>query len=104
MLFHGEGVDRDLQEAIKLWTWAAEQGEAYAQFNLAEMYLAGRGVPRDLVKAQSLVTLAGKTLDVSKELNQVSSKMSETDLVETRRPSLQTRGFYIFAWLLAPRW
>jgi TPR repeat protein len=84
MLFHGQGVARDLQEAIKLWTWAADQGDAYAQFNLAEMYLAGRGVPRDLVKAQSLFTLAGKTLDVSKELNQVSSKMSETDLVETR--------------------
>jgi TPR repeat protein len=73
-----------LQEGVKLWTWAAEKGNAYAQFDLAGLYLTGTGVGRDLVKAYSLFTLAGKTLDVSKQLNEVSLKMSQDDLAKVQ--------------------
>jgi TPR repeat protein len=84
MLFHGEGIDRDLPQAVKLWTWAAERGDAYAQFDLAEMYLTGAGVRRDLAKAYSLFALAGKTMDVSQQLNEVSSKMNFDEIAETQ--------------------
>ena len=84
MLAHGEGIPRDSQEAVKLWRWAADQGDAYAQFNLAEMYLRGTGVPRDLDKAYSLFTLAGKKMDVSAQLNELTSKMSQDELAKTQ--------------------
>ena len=71
-----------MQEAAKLWTWAAERGNAYAQFDLAGLHMTGTGVPRDLVKAYSLFTLAGKTLDVSKQLSELSSRMSEDELAK----------------------
>jgi len=44
--------------------------------------MTGTGVPRDLVKAYSLFTLAGKTLDVSKQLSELSSRMSEDELAK----------------------
>ena len=37
---------------------AAEQGDAKAQFNLGNMYLNGRGVPKDVVEAARLFRLA----------------------------------------------
>jgi TPR repeat protein len=60
MLFHGDGIGRDLQQVVKLWTLAASRGDAYAQFDLAELYLTGTGVPRDLAKAYSLLVLPEK--------------------------------------------
>jgi len=59
-------------------------GNAYAQFDLAGLYMTGTGVQRDLVKAYSLFTLAGKTVDVSKHLSELSSKMSEDELAKFR--------------------
>jgi TPR repeat protein len=82
MFIHGKGRRRDFQEAIKLWSWAADRGDAYAQFNLAGMYMAGVSVQRDLGKAYSLFTSAGKTLDVSKQLSELSSKMNPDELAK----------------------
>jgi TPR repeat protein len=48
------------------------------------MYLTGTGVPRDLAKAHSLFTLAGKKVDVSKQLSELSSKMSEDELAKVQ--------------------
>jgi TPR repeat protein len=48
------------------------------------MYSTGTGVSRDLVKAHSLLTLAGKTLDVSKQLSELSSKMTQDDLAKVQ--------------------
>jgi TPR repeat protein len=67
---------------LKLWTWAADRGDPYAQFDLAEMYLTGTGVNRDLPKAYSLFTLAGKKLDVSKQLSELTSKMTPDELAK----------------------
>ncbi|MDC0283092.1 sel1 repeat family protein [bacterium] len=47
----GEGVPKDLAEALKWWRKAAEQGHAKAQFNLGEMYYLGKGVPKNNVEA-----------------------------------------------------
>src|SRR6266478_1611467 len=52
------------------------------QFNLAGMYMAGVSVHRDLGKAYSLFTSAGKTLDVSKQLSELSSKMNSDELAK----------------------
>lgn len=59
---------------MKFLTLAADEGNAYAQLDSAGLYVAGTGVKRDLRKAYSLFTLAGK-LDVSKQRNEISSQL-----------------------------
>ncbi|MCB2078674.1 MAG: SPOR domain-containing protein [Novosphingobium sp.] len=44
--------------AIKQWKGPAEKGDADAQFNLAQAYKLGRGVERDLAKAEELFAKA----------------------------------------------
>jgi len=51
MYEYGEGVGKDLVEAVRLYTLAAEQGFARAQTNLGYMYQHGRGVERSLEEA-----------------------------------------------------
>jgi len=46
--------------------------------------VTGTGVNRDLVKAHSLFTSAGKTLDVSKQLSKLSSEMSQDELAKVQ--------------------
>jgi TPR repeat protein len=75
-------VTRDLPEAIRLWSWAAQQGEPYAQFDLAEMYMNGVGVSKDLKKSFSLFAQAAKRFDVSKQLKEVSSQMNQEETAE----------------------
>jgi TPR repeat protein len=75
----GQGVDKNTDEAVKFLTLAAEKGNAYAQFNLAGLYVSGTGVKRDLRKAYSLFALAGKTLDVTQQLKEVSSQLARED-------------------------
>jgi TPR repeat protein len=82
MLFEGKGGTRDLSEAIRLWSWAAQQGEPVAQFNLAEVYMKGAGVSKDLKKSLSLFTQAAKRFDVSKQLKEVSSQMEQEETAE----------------------
>ena len=47
----GQGVTRDQKEAVRWYRKAAEQGDAYAQYWLGEMYRDGEGVVQDLVMA-----------------------------------------------------
>ena len=47
----GEGVPKDLQEAVKWFRKAAEQGHAGAQHLLGFKYELGEGVPRDYQEA-----------------------------------------------------
>ncbi len=44
----------DTATAIKLWSVEAAKGDPDAQFNLAQAYKLGRGVPQDLTMAESL--------------------------------------------------
>ena len=54
------GVDAlktgDYETAYKEWAPLAEQGDAQAQFALANLYLRGNGVERDAAKALGLLT------------------------------------------------
>ncbi len=69
----GQGVPKDYQkalrwyrlaqgqayeEAILSYRRAANQGDATAQYNLGEMYMLGRGVPKDYTQAYVWVALA----------------------------------------------
>ena len=38
---------RNLEESVKWYRHAAEQGDRYAQYNLAVMLLKGQGAPQD---------------------------------------------------------
>ena len=44
MFANGQGVAQDYAEAVRLYSLAAEQGNADAQYNLGYMYCEGIGV------------------------------------------------------------
>ena len=48
---NGQGVDKDLVEAVRWYRKAAEQGHAQAQTNLGFTYANGRGVDKDVKRA-----------------------------------------------------
>ncbi len=43
----GEGVEKNLNEAVKWYTQAAEAGNSGAQFNLGNCYKRGEGCQQD---------------------------------------------------------
>ncbi|MGC9324019.1 MAG: tetratricopeptide repeat protein [Desulfomonilia bacterium] len=51
MFYHGEGISRNYEEALKWFLLAAEQSDADAQYNLGFMYGRGEGVPKDYKKS-----------------------------------------------------
>jgi uncharacterized protein len=51
MYFNGQGVRQNYAEAVKWYRKAAEQGYAWAQYNLGFMYFHGQGVPQDYAEA-----------------------------------------------------
>ncbi len=52
------GARRLYAQAIALWQAAADRGDPDAQFDLAQAYKLGRGVPQDLTKAEALYAKA----------------------------------------------
>ena len=48
---NGQGVAKDDAEAVKWYRKAAEQNDAWAQFNLGYCYANGQGVAKDKVEA-----------------------------------------------------
>jgi hypothetical protein len=51
MYYNGKGVPQNYKTAVKWFSLAAEQGVAYAQYNLGVMYYKGEGVSQDYVYA-----------------------------------------------------
>jgi uncharacterized protein len=47
LYYHGEGIRKDHDEALKWFHLSAEQGDAEAQYNLGFMYGRGEGAPKD---------------------------------------------------------
>ena len=56
----GRGVPQDDAEAVRWYRLAAEQGDAYAQYNLGLMYRKGEGVPQDDAEAVRWYRLAAE--------------------------------------------
>ena len=44
---NGDGVAKDMAEAVKWWRKAAEQGAVWAQYNLGVCFYEGNGVDKD---------------------------------------------------------
>jgi hypothetical protein len=55
---YGQGVPKDLGEAIRLYKLSADQGNASAQYSLGIMHQYGQGVPKDLGEAIRLYKLS----------------------------------------------
>ena len=60
---------QDYAESAKWYRLAADQGDAYAQYNLGQMYREGRGVPKDYAEAAKLYRLAADQGDVEAQNN-----------------------------------
>ena len=56
----GEGVPKDLVEAVKWYRKAAEQGDFKVQYNLGNMHYYGTGVPKDYATAVKLYRKAAE--------------------------------------------
>ena len=54
------GVPQNDAQAVKWYQLAAEQGYAFAQYNLGGMYKNGRGVPQDYTEAVRLYRLSAE--------------------------------------------
>ena len=63
----GRGVEKDYNEAVRLFRLAAEQNDPAALYNLGRAYATGRGVPQDYPEAVKWHKKAA-------ELNQVESQ------------------------------
>ena len=59
MYMEGDGVDKNMDEAVKWFTLAAEQGLAGSQTTLAMMYEEGNGVEKDPELAKEWYAKAG---------------------------------------------
>jgi uncharacterized protein len=57
MYLKGVGVERNLDEAFKLFERGARDGDGWAMNNLGGMYEMGWGTPKDLVKAKDYYSL-----------------------------------------------
>ena len=78
---------QDYATALRLWRPLADQGDAYAQYNLAVMYDTARGVPRDYVQAHmwfSLATTKGDK-DAVKNRDAVAAKMTPAQIAEAQK-------------------
>jgi TPR repeat protein len=67
--FHGHGVSRDHEEAVKWYRKAAEQGHARAQDNLGSCYAKGEGVLRDHKEAAKWFRTAAEQGDADAQNN-----------------------------------
>jgi TPR repeat protein len=110
----------DYAEALKWYRLAAEQGDAFAQYNLALMYNKGQGIPQDYAEALKWHRLAAEQgdafaqfalgnmyrsghgvlqdyVEAHKWFNLAASRKTEED---SRKRSIKNRG--IVAKLMTP--
>ena len=68
-----DGIDayerKDYKEAVRLFRPAAEQGDAFAQYNLGWMYDKGKGVPQDDKEAVKWYRLSAEQGNAEAQLN-----------------------------------
>ena len=58
LLLQGDGVSKDVEEAVRQFTASAEQGNQFAQYALGKLYLLGKDIPQDKNAAANWFTLA----------------------------------------------
>ena len=60
LLLQGDGVPKDIEEAVRQLTASAEQGNQFAQYAFGKLYLLGKDIPRDKDAAVRWLTLAAE--------------------------------------------
>lgn len=78
----GDGVEKNLEEAIKWYRKAAEQGYARAQHNLGICYYNGDGVIQNNVKALAWASAeyANGDNEATKAMRVIKQKMTSTQI------------------------
>lgn len=67
-LFYQRGLQRDMEKAINWYKLAAEQGHAAALEILGMLYLAGSGIPKDIIKGIQCLEKASENGNLSSNL------------------------------------
>ena len=78
----GDGVEKDLTEAIKWFKKAAEQGHEDAKWELANMYENGDGVDRDIAEAVKWYNEAGKSYVFAKKVKEALKRLRKQKLID----------------------
>lgn len=80
----GQGVDRDLIEAVNWYAKAVELGEVEAMMHLGVLYANGTGVDQDFEKAESLISKAveGGLPEATEVLEQLQVAMNGVEPLE----------------------
>jgi TPR repeat protein len=75
------------EAAFTAYRKAAEQGDAYAQFNLGLMYAKGQGVPQDYVHAHKWFNLSavGGGKDAVKNRDTAAGLMTPAQIAEAQK-------------------
>ena len=78
----GDGVEKNLEEAVKWYRKSAEQGYARAQHNLGICYYNGDGVIQNNVKALAWASAAYANGDneATKAMRVIKQKMTSTQI------------------------
>jgi TPR repeat protein len=82
MYVNGEGVEKDLSEALLWYERAAEQGDANAQFMLGKMHAAGQGVEQDLPQAYVWMNMAASAghREAQEEAKRLTTRVSPDEV------------------------
>ena len=87
MYHNGQGVAKDLPQAMAWYRKVADQGVAIAQDNLGWMYTTGEGVPKDFVTAYMWFNLAAAQGVENAKINRdaIEKQMSAQQIAEAQR-------------------
>jgi len=93
------GAAADAATSMRWYDKAANRGDALAQMNLGFKYAGGQGVPKDLVKAYTWLTLAGRGIffddedqrrdETKKARGVLVAQMSPTEVSSAEKQALQ---------------
>ncbi len=93
MYERGEGVPKDLAEAMKWYRFAAEQDFSPAQYRFGLANANGDGVPKDEVEAYTWINLAAKAgvAEAADVRRLLESRMTATQIAEAQQRCLEFR-------------
>ena len=82
LVFRGDGVQKDEKIGAQWLTVAAQRGNPVAQNRLARLYVAGKGVPLNMVEAAKWNLLARDGGKPDPELDQMLDKLTPEERTE----------------------
>ncbi len=87
----GRDDDKNLDIAVKYYTYAASRGYAPSQYVLGAMYANGEGLPRNIITAYAWMTLsANQGLDVAIEgQKQLAKDLTLSEIEQARKKMIE---------------